>query len=261
MTENKKRLKRLKADLKLLTRKKLKRVLSDSRAFSSPDTSTSGPDEVWDTWSDSRSEGESIPNFRDLVTEVESRRNEDDAYVEQLTSLTNETSGLINRLLRASNRPQIDRALSDLDIKANQLRQQLGLRNRNSLSVQGHREIYEHAQGVYDQAVSEMESDVHQPPQKRSKFGGVALSRHLAYNPYLNDRDPDDNVDWNPLPPDDAGWLNQRIPRMPFIAETGDQRRARLEEARRRREDIVANVIQRHRIADNSRKHVRRWRF
>jgi len=263
MTENKKRLKRLKSDLKLLTRKKSKRVLSSStsRAFSSPSGSRSD-----DTWSDSRSEGESIPNFADLVNQVESRRNEDDPYIERLSTLTNKTNRLINRLSTLSHNGGngINNVLNSLDIQANRLRQHLDQRDLESLSVQRHREIYTHAREIYDQAVNEMENDVHhhQGPQKRSKFGGVGLSRPLARIPYLNDPDPDDNVDWNPLPPDHANFLNRMIPRVPVILETGPERRARFAAALRRQQARIAQLdLERGHNPSTRRQGPRRWRI
>jgi len=263
MTGNKKRLKRLKSDLKLLTRKKSKRVLSSSttRSFSSPSGSRSD-----DTWSDSRSEGESIPNFADLVNQVESRRNQDDPYIERLSTLTNQINRLINRLSTLSHNGGngINNVLNSLDIQANRLRQHLDQRDLESLSVQRHREIYTHAREIYDQAVNEMENDVHhQGPQKRSKFGGVGISRPLARIPYLNDPDPDDNVDWNPLPPDDANLMNRMIPRLPVILETGPERRARFAAALRRQQARIAQLEREREPRRNTttRTQRRRWKI
>ena len=88
---------------------------------------------------------------------------------------------------------------------------------------------------------------------------GVMISRHLARNPYVNRPDPDDNVDRNPLPPDDANFFNRHIPRMPYILETGPERRARLQAALLRQQDILERINRRRRNVNN-RKQVRRWR-
>jgi hypothetical protein len=189
--------------------------------------------------------------MEELSHQIEARMDNEGEYMAQLTR----SAITINPLITELNGLLTDtRIISKLNLLKSRLKTLKELKSQRpdamdftTATLRIHHQVEDTIRAA-EETIRSAEEKIKGPSPKRTRmFGGVGMSRLIARNPRLNVPDPDDVVDWDPLPPDDDRPvpLYRRFYNPPVILETGPERRQRLEALRRRQELVLQDINRR----------------
>lgn len=188
-----------------------------------------------------------MKRMEDLSRQIEARMDNEGEYMAQLTRSAITINPLITELNGLLTDTRIINKLNLLKSRLKTLKELKSQRPDAMYFTTDTLRIHEQVENTIraaEDTIRSAEEKLNGPSPKRTRrFGGVGISRLVARNPRLNVPDPDDVVDWDPLPPDDDRPVPLYNP--PVILETGPERRQRLEALRRRQELVLQDINRR----------------